>query len=314
MYTDVKNNIKDLLNSIFAFRKNLVRNYRFRGFRENYLNLSEKNYNEENLPNGKEYDLVVAGSDQVWSFLCNNNDTHYFLDMIDISVPCISYAASMAQVDLTEEEKEKYSTLLKRFEYISVREKEAADLLQPLVNKEIYVSPDPSFLLTKEEWCKLAETPKEEAYIFVFTVAKPDAVMEKAQELSKRTGYKLVCLNMGSIKYEHRFGSVFPVSPAKWLGYIKNAKYIITDSFHGTAFSIVFEKNFTSLIKADAGKNSRISNLLETLDLTQCGINPQETIEYKDIDYRQVNDKVDEFRIRGINFIEDMTKRFAVKK
>lgn len=300
------NHPKAMLMDVLSIRKKCVRNREFCDFRKNFLNASKKIYDENILPDGKEYDLVVSGSDQVWSFDCNCNDTHYFLDMIDSSVPCVSYAASMSKVSLNDKEKQLYKKLLKRFSHISVREEQARELLQPLTDKKIVVSPDPTFLLTKEDWSELATEPKKENYIFAFSLILSDEVMASARELAKLTGCKLVCLNMYNVKYEHRFGTIFPCSPNDWLGYIKNAKYVVTDSFHGTAFSVIFQKNFISLTKNNAGRNTRIVSMLKKLGLEDRIVSGLCKAVPEQIDYKVADERFEDLRKDGLSYIKKL--------
>ena len=265
------------------------------------------------MPDGKEYDLVISGSDQVWNFDCNGKDTCYFLGSIDSSVPCVSYAASMAKVQLNDFEEQLYKKLLEKFLCISVREAGAAELLQPLTSKKISVSPDPTLLLTKEDWNKIEKKPKEQNYIFVFMIGNSNKVMLKARELSQKTGCELVCIHMDNIKYEHRWGTIFPCSPDKWLGYIKNAKYVITDSFHGTVFSIIFQKNFTSLVKVDAGKNSRINSLLKELNLENRAVSELGDKIPDEIDYNKVEPLLENYRSKGLEYLKEIISNIKEK-
>lgn len=302
-----------LLKNVLGLRKHIIRNCRFKLFRKNNLILSEKRYTQKNLPNGKEYDLVIVGSDQVWNLDCNGNDMHYFLDTIDSTVPCVSYAASMAQIDLDDSEKQFYKEHLIRFLCISVRESQAKDVLQPLTKKNIEISPDPIFLLTQDEWNEVVVTPQESDYIFLFLIFNNDDLIKVASEFSRKNNCKLIVINMDSIKYEHRYGTIFPVSPDKWLGYIKNAKYVITDSFHGTAFSVVFQKNFTSIVKADAGKNSRIKSLLKELNLEDRATSELEDKIPTEIDYSKVEPLLENYRNRGLEYLKEVISSIKEK-
>ena len=136
-----------------------------------------------------------------------------------------------------------------------------------MTGRDAFVNIDPTLLLTKEKWDKLATAVLNEPYIFLFTVHKPKKLIEYALELSEKTGYKVIYLNkLKSIKHKN-LEYMDPVTADKFVGLIKNASYVCTNSFHGNAFSVIYHKNFIVETETCKSKNIRSEELMNYLGL-----------------------------------------------
>lgn len=193
------------------------------------------------------------------------------------------------------------------FKAISVREKQGQAIIKSLCNKEVPVVLDPTFLLTKEEWKKLNTCDtKNKKYILVYCLRRSDLLNKMAEKLKIKTGFEIIVLNPRIRNIYDKF-SAYNVGPEDFIRLFMNAEYILTNSFHGTAFSINFNKKF--LVDLDINSavstNSRLLNILSLFGLEDRIV---ENIDiekmYRDIDYRKVNKILDEERIKSINYLK----------
>lgn len=185
----------------------------------------------------KEYSYFVAGSDQIWNpdFAGNH---YYFLDFAE-SRKRIAFAASIGYGDLSESVQERYTPLLKEMSYISVRETSAAKLIHKMTGKESEVFPDPTLLVDRKVWERMATRPEmilPQEYALTFFLG--DMPKKAVAEFENKTHLTMIHMN----RKEYPQYAFF--SPAEFLYMIKHAKYVLTDSFHGSVFSIQFEKQF----------------------------------------------------------------------
>lgn len=212
----------------------------------------------------KEYNLdaVIVGSDQVWrrSF-AKGYGYNYFLDFVPEDVVKLSYAASFGINDwqYTQEETEKICSLIQRFISISVREEEALALCNIKMHIDAEWLIDPTLLLTSQEYSVITSSRRiNERYVFVYWLGDKSQINEELAKY-KNLGYKIVELYL---RDEHEQMSV-----QDWLSYIKYADRIITDSFHGVVFSILFEKSF-SIYKNESGGTGRLFSLMKLLEVS----------------------------------------------
>jgi len=207
---------------------------------------------------------LIAGSDQIWNsnLIGGSLDPIYFLSFSDINALKISYAASAGGL-LSEKDLLVLPDLLKNLDYISVREKELAEQISPFTDKPVYTVLDPTLLLKKEEWLPLINKKfTHDPYIFLYVLEENRLLYKTVEYLSKK--YKLKIVELG---FKKRTSStlVKHYDPFDFLSIIQNADYIVTNSFHGAVFSIVFEKQF--IIIPHSTRNTRLENLLKSVDL-----------------------------------------------
>lgn len=224
---------------------------------------------EELNQNPPQADVFFAGSDQIWNTHMENGwDNAFFLTFVKEGRRC-SYAASMAiSQPLESKEEERFRSMLQYLDIISVREKDAANILQPLTQKQVQWVLDPVFMLSAEQWQKLADKREEDVskkeYILVYPMGDGEKVYWIAQQLSKQTGLPIYSISrtIHKTNVQRQFNGY---TPYQFLHLIQHAKYVVTNSFHGTSFSIIFRKN---LWACNIGKtSSRITSLLNSLQL-----------------------------------------------
>ena len=237
----------------------------FKEFRHCYLKETKEYTSSEQLKNDlPSVDLFCTGSDQVWNLLYDNKiDDTYFFDFLPDDKSRIAYAASFGGNKFEDGDVEKYEKYLKKYDSISVREDSGVQILQEFGIEGTQVL-DPTLLLSKEEWEKLLpDKQKKEDYILIYQLRPNKEFDNFAVELSKRTGMKLIRI---STMYFQKFkcGEFhYLPKPEEFLWYIKNAKCLLTDSFHGTCFAINFGTQFIEILPGRF--NARNQSLLKAM-------------------------------------------------
>ena len=180
-----KNPLADFVKSCIMFRRRANRAKAFQSFFNNCLVKSARSYTPETLTEAKkEYDVLITGSDQVWSPNCVGFDPAYFLTFAD-SRQKYSYAASFAVTELPKERVDEYKSRLKDFQAYSVREKSGEKLVKQLTGKTACTHPDPTLLLGKEAWSKIGVRKCDKPYILIFTANPPVELVDYACRLAK---------------------------------------------------------------------------------------------------------------------------------
>jgi len=235
-----------------------IKHRAFEQFRQKYLHLSAL-YTPQTIVEMKEkYDAVIAGSDQVWNYECSRWDDAYFLNFLKGNEKKYSYAASLGKYRFTEEEKAKVRSYLERFEAVSVREEVARQHLQSFADLSVHVLPDPVMLLSKDRWQNVM-SPRlmKEKYVFVYHILPDVHAMKAAEEYARKNHCKVIS-NKKSLQF------ILHGSPSDFLSWIFYADRVFTNSFHGTAFSLIFGKALgveTEL--RDGSVNHRVQEVLK---------------------------------------------------
>lgn len=218
-----------------------------------------------------DYDVLIAGSDQVWNPIWY--DPAYMLHFASKHTRKLSYAASIGINVLDDKQKQIFCNHLCDFEGISVREQSAADILSPLIGKEVNVCVDPTLLLTKNEWDEIASKRKiKEEYAFLYFLGDDMRSRKAAELFAAQKGLKVITIPDLSGKYrkiDRKINAEYVdgATPEDFISLIKHAEYIFTDSFHACVFSILYNKNF--FVFQRPGKinmESRIYNLMELFE------------------------------------------------
>lgn len=265
--------IKHML--FLPFRKGLKKkNQLFENFLSEYLTRVEET-DENNVFSHNQYDCYISGSDQIWNPIANDFSWEYLFDSLKHGKK-ISYAASMGPsphdvLSLPHGTLDRMAKDLSSYDALSVREKGTQDALKKLGVSGAEIHVDPTLLLSKEEWVKLAGSKErivKEKYIFFYNPVYVENTYRAARELSKHTGLKIVSSNVANfksmVKYPD-FKYIFGCGPIEFLNLIQNAEFVIGHSFHLMVFSVLFGKKFVAV---NGMKDSRIKELLELSDLT----------------------------------------------
>lgn len=252
-----------------------------------------KEYTRETL-NTAEYDMYITGSDQVFNPDCNRSDPSFFLDFV--SSHKYSYAASMGSIEQFKSSRLDTKKLLSRFSSISMRENDAAKYLSEELGRHCYTVVDPVWLLPKENWLNIADRATMDNYILVYNLMDYSYMRDYAVNLSKKTGLPLIVINRTIIGEALYFGKGINKSnssPSEFIGLINNASFFVTDSFHGTSFAIILEKEFAvALSQEKISTNSRLHCLLGNAGLTNRLISDHNDPYGNTIDYKDVKSKM----------------------
>ncbi len=277
-------------------------------FADKYFKMSQP-YTKDSLAKAKdEYKAFVTGSDQVWSPTCVGFDPAYFLTFAKPEQK-YSYAASIAVKKYPDNLKNEFAKRISDFQGCSVREKSGAEIVRELTGKEASVNIDPTLLLGADEWDKIASNENREPYIFLFNVLKPKKLIEYAIKLAEEKNLKILYLNNRRPVTHERIEYLNPVTADKFVGLIKNAEYVCTNSFHGNAFSVIYGKKFVVETETAASVNIRSQELLEYLGLSDRILSSTNTpaidAEYN-IDY--VREKLEIERKKSAEYLSVLKK------
>lgn len=296
------------------------RNKKFENFMENNVKLSTPTARtvEELQTTMKSSGIRkwITGSDQVWSDTCARFDPAYFLDLeLPEGSLKYSYAASFGMSQIPLELKDEYKRRLTGYRRYSVREQSGAGMINELFPAEVNVHCDPTLLLTADEWKKVASAPRKDKYILIYHVMNPTRLLNKAAELSKQTGLKVVLFtpyfNYLSIKgkkiEEYGYEPAMDSSPQDFVSLFLNAEYVLTNSFHGTVFSVLFHKKFWSQTQLIEGKpNTRSINLLEKLSIKGRDVFHNKPLADTPIDWEKADAALAEMREEAISYLKDV--------
>lgn len=298
-----------------------IRNQKIQEFANNSFRLSRVyNGTKELHDMATYYRAFLVGSDQLW-LPTNIEADYYTLSYVPNEITKISYATSFGVSSLPKRQSMMAKQFLPRFNYLSVRENSGKDLVYNLIGCSPEVVCDPTLLLTCEEWLSAVPLKKviEGDYIFCYFLGENPYPRKVVKEIKKRTKCKIIALqHMDSyVKIDKDFADETPynIGPTEFVNLIRNAKYICTDSFHGTVFSIINNKNFFTFRrfykKSTMSTNSRIDSLIDTVGLKSRLIENEQWNNTKldeMINYNKVNVKLEKFREKSINYIVDALK------
>lgn len=243
---------KSMIHKLFfitvALPGRLMHKHLFESFiKRSYKLTQDKYYSiEELIENPPEADVYITGSDQVWnSGFENKVDRAYFLDFVPKNKKRISYAGSFGKEKLEECESEEIKELINKYDKISVREDSAISILESIGRNDAIHVVDPTLLLDREEWDNLSsERLRHEKYLLIYQLNPNEKIIEYARKIAIQKGLKIAKFGWDYIKPKGVDINFAYRKPEDFLSAIKYADYIVTDSFHGTIFSIKFNRQF----------------------------------------------------------------------
>ena len=302
---------KEILKWILQGSSEKRKRKKFDDFRNEYLNLTEIDYTNNTIGDSNDlFDTFITGSDQVWNYRAHDFDKNYFLTFVESNERKYSYAASIGLSDLPKEYITQYLDLLREFKVCSVREKQGADLLQRIGIENLRVDIDPTILFDKNQWIdRMGLRRRKDKYIFVYYFELTNTMKLFVERLAMETGLKVVYVgNAMRSPFTCKCVGLKTAGPVEFLDAIYNAEYVVTNSFHGVAFSIIFCKTFfVELLETDAAVNSRLINILSMTNLLNRQINVVSKedllVANSDIQWEQVNETLDLARTNAIKYL-----------
>lgn len=251
-------------------------------------------------------EALVVGSDQIWRPVMYDAVKYYFLGFTeDSDILCIAYAPSVAldEWPYKPEVTAKLRELIKKFSAVSVREKSSVKLVKDNLGVDAKWVLDPTMLLTKEDYLELCkEVPRhDEPFVFAYILDMTDEKRKMAEMTARRLGCNVRWLTAGKVKAEDTIEG--------WLANFRDAKYIITDSYHGTAFSLIFKKEFYCFYNTYRG-NARMDSLKEISGMGVRFVSKAVDFFNEEIDYVAVEYNIEMMRKASLDFLVNSLKTF----
>ena len=265
-----------------------------------YIELEEYFKNSE--------DIFMTGSDQVWGPVSTGkHDLVYFLSFVPNRCKKVAFAASFGKAKFDENIIQEYKKYLVQYDNIAVRENTAVKILRE-INIDAKQVLDPTLLIDSTEWVKYIKKDKKETeeYILIYQIHNDPKLNQYAKKFASKTKLKLI--RVSPILHQIKRGGKFVYLPdiSEFLSLIKNAKYLITDSFHGTAFAINFNTQFIEILP-NTGTSSRNQSILKLTELEDRVLTDLEDFSYIDsqIDFSKVNKIIQKNREESIEYLKE---------
>lgn len=312
--------ISTLLSYIYK-KEYLVRKFNFSQFHKVYTNLSKKKYYNfselyemDELP----YSHMIVGSDQIWNYMNEFSVEPFFLTFAE-GCKKISYAASIGHSDIPKCLHNKYANWIKDFDFVSLREQQGVKIIKEISGRDdVLCTLDPTLLLTKDEWMNSLNIEKKdyEPYIIMYLLSKSRYSINLAKQIAKAHNLRIKIVSTSAITIDKEQGIEYydGVSPREFISLFANASFAITNSFHGTAFSINFNIPFYSTTRSTKRYNSRFINLLDMTGLSTRLIFEDEAVETPSrdndflISFERCNDALAKERKISMDFLVNALK------
>lgn len=285
---------------------------KFRQFSKEYLDLSDKSIHttEELKALSSQYKYFITGSDQVFNYNGTGDDFNYYLEFEKDSNKKIAYAPSFGIKEIDDLHLERVKNNLNSFSSLSVRESIGADIVEMLTGNRPEEVCDPTFLLKKNQWEELCVASQyKKPYVLVYSFGSRH-LETYAKMLADEMGGIVVNINrsLPLIFGGRKVRNAYAPSPCEFLGLIKNAEAVVTNSFHGMALSIILQKEFygfTNNYANSEGTNCRFQTLGEKSGLSHRIYKLGDNIERSPIDYAEVEKKINSWREESLDYLKN---------
>ena len=258
------------------------------------------------------YDILVTGSDQVWTPIHILTDTSFFLPFAQAHTPKVAYAPSFSVSSVPEGFDTIIRPYVEAYSHISVREKSGLDIVSALTDKEVTMVCDPTLLLTKEDWMVLAEQSEikvSEPYILVYVLSYAynpypaiNAIIEKVQQ---ELDMPLILLDAPILDMKLKNARfIKDAGPTEFLYLVQHASYIITTSFHGTAFALNFGIPFYSVIKDRSGFDTRMMDLIDAVEADRAIVYDRPIDRPLTMDHTAIAKRLEEMRKHSQDYLK----------
>ena len=312
--------IKDLYISFFHSKLYKGRKLQYKFIDEN-LDVGETFFVYEDLCSVADdlYDVGICGSDQIWSNNQGFVDPYYYLDFLS-EHKRISYAPSIGYNRIDKKLEKDFIKKVKEIRFLSIREEKGADIIEDLAGLKAEVVLDPTFLFRKNDWLTKLENIKDiipkEDYLLLYLLGNNRNKINYAKKLSEILGVRLIAIETKDTDLSG-VNTVYG-DPLDFVNLINNAKYVLTDSFHGLALSINLEKEFGVFKRFDdeekISQNSRIYNILNKFNLHHRLVEENDdpgTFLEQSVDYSYVNSILEDERKKSLFFLSEAIKKIG---
>lgn len=299
-FASILRNVLRTCRRPFMYLSKKMRNRAFDRSIDRMLEQTDRLILNENDLKGENCDVLICGSDQIWNTAITGSFDRVFFGYGEyVRTPHkIAYAPSTETSSLTDERLKEIAPLLDNFDSLSVRENTLSEILQPLTKKRIEVCVDPTILCGREVYDKIAIKPKLESFIVVYAYDPNEKIVaDLVESIPNRNQYSVVILTLGHTvtMREYLNASIkAEITVEEFLGYIKYSDYVVTNSFHGLAFSLIFERNFN--VSFFSNKSARLLSLMKQIDLMDRYNYDLQNVNWAPIDYLRVGGKMTEIR------------------
>lgn len=295
-YHPQKNIVKDIICRIFIWphmKKRIIACQEFEKLFHSKIHYTKNNIKQANL----EYDGFISGSDMIWNLSVNGNDFSYFLDFVEDDKYRFSYGSSIGD-QWKEKDYFRIQEYLSKYAHISVREEDTRRMIEKNFDMKCECVPDPTLLLSADEWKKKVNSVVEKNYVLVYFPYQN--ILNAAKKYAKRNKKKLVVLDIG-IPIKNRDYKII-YSPEEFLSYIYYADAVFTDSYHGLLYSLYFHKPVWT-----NNHGNRILTILNKLNILNCFIDNDTKLENL-IDYNEVDKRLQAIRAQGVEYLKQACK------
>ncbi len=310
----IKKSIKKLLSESLHrdCEKINIKKEAFEQFDKNFICSSKKVYTYQSLKvSDPGDDFYISGSDQIWNPIAM--DENFFLAFVSDSNKKYAYAASIGADKISEDKNIKYKKMLESYTLISVREN-TGKLFLDKIGIKAEVVPDPIFLLKREEWIRIINYENKRAgkYLLTYFLGNSDILKNFAIYLSCKYKFNIIDISpFGKFKNKINVEDNSDAGPTEFLSYIYNAEYVLTNSFHCTAFSLMFQKKFLveeKFQQTNITSNDRIITLLDHFALTKHFIN-SDSKNLESLIEEEFQCNIDEYSKSGKDFIKKILEQ-----
>ena len=296
----IKRILKDALYSINIKKDYAVKWAKFENFAKEHFNISPDEI--------KGFDVVFCGSDQIWNpEITKGFKSKYFGIETDDKTISASYAASCGDItEFSDEQISEFLALIKNLDFIGVREKSLCEALKEN-GIDALCTIDPTFLLSSEDYIKQLNLTKTEKpkYLLQYALQNTKELDEAAAEIAKNKGLKIIKI-CGYAPLKSKGKGIFDAGVQEFLQYLYNAEYVVTNSFHGVALSLIFKKDFTSSLPKM--RKGRITDLLESLSLQDRIFKDKNNIVTDKVNYDIVGEKLSDMILYSTDYIEKVLR------
>lgn len=288
----------------------------FENFHSHYIPVSPMTYYRNTIVDSQSnYKSFIVGSDQTWSEFMNRKEgSIMFLDFVSDSNKKHSYAPSIGTIGFSETYLKVLIQKLSSFSSISCRERENCELLSKELKKEVSWVLDPTLLLTSKEWSSITAPEMIEGdYVLAYILGEKQSTIDFAEKLATNFDLPLYFIVTRPM-YLQKKNAISGIGPSQFISLIRSAKYVVTDSFHGSMFSIINNVNFYSFGKrtetnGSENDNARISCFLKEIGIPERFQSDNDARIMPDIQYKVVNERLTELREKSIQYLTEILKK-----
>jgi hypothetical protein len=313
-YADLKNSInfiskvKNFIHLTLLLPKVIKRRRQFKNFFKKYYSLSLKTYTQ--FDKNLDYDVFIFGSDQIWNkSITKGIETVFWGDFITRENALkITYAVSSGMSQIEKKDLEYITKRLLAFDAISVRESSLKQLLESIVNKKIYHTLDPTLVMSTDVWNSFLIRPRiKNKYVLMYMLHANEPFLKMVEEKASILKCELIIITNENRIFSTK-NNYHTLNPNEFVGWFKDAEYVFTNSFHGLAFSIIFNRPFVTLLNNNS-RDERSLSLLHLLGIKGRAISSHLNVEQamsKQLDWSIVNSKLSVEQSKSIDFLKNV--------